>query len=260
MSGHDGGPADWRAGQPGQWDAGNTGPEGNTGPQGNTGPGWGPPPQQGPGQQGQPHGYPQQGPPPGHQQPGYQQHPYQQHGPQQYGPGQVGPGGGRRPEPALDQPWYGATFVGAVRRFGKKYATFSGRASRSEYWWWALVYGVLALVFQALYLPASARASLAMSRSMEESTRVPDPFAFYGQYFHTLFTPFVTGLFIVWGVVSLALLVPTLALTVRRLHDVNFRGWWILLQFVPFGAIAVLVFTLLDPNPAGQRFDRPSPR
>lgn len=61
----------------------------------------------------------------------------------------------------------------------------------------------------------------------------------------------------VWG---LGVLVPSLALAVRRLHDVNLSGWLLLLGLVPvLGGIAVLVMALLPPNPAGQRFDQPQP-
>ncbi|MET3176661.1 UNVERIFIED_ORG: uncharacterized membrane protein YhaH (DUF805 family) [Arthrobacter sp. UYCu721] len=55
------------------------------------------------------------------------------------------------------------------------------------------------------------------------------------------------------------MIVPSLALTVRRLHDVNQSGWLILLGLIPFlGAIALLVFVLLPSNPEGQRFDQPT--
>jgi len=44
-----------------------------------------------------------------------------------------------QPSPtALDMPYYGIGFIDAIKRGFRKYATFSGRASRSEYWWWAL--------------------------------------------------------------------------------------------------------------------------
>lgn len=63
-------------------------------------------------------------------------------------------------------------------------------------------------------------------------------------------------LLVIWG---LGTLVPSIALTVRRLHDVNFSGLLLLLILVPFlGALAVLVFSLLPANPAGQRFDQPT--
>ena len=57
----------------------------------------------------------------------------------------------------------------------------------------------------------------------------------------------------------LAVIVPSLALTVRRLHDANFSGWMYLLVLIPFvGGIILLVFTLLDSKPEGQRFDVPA--
>ena len=61
--------------------------------------------------------------------------------------------------PPLDQPYYGISFGGAVARGFKKYATFAGRASRSEYWWWALftfiTYFVLGLAAYALGIATS---------------------------------------------------------------------------------------------------------
>ncbi|MCU1523797.1 MAG: hypothetical protein JWO18_691 [Microbacteriaceae bacterium] len=55
---------------------------------------------------------------------------------------------------------------------------------------------------------------------------------------------------------ALATIVPSLALTVRRLHDANLSGFFIFLSLVPFvGGIIVLVMTLLPSNPQGQRFD-----
>ncbi len=51
---------------------------------------------------------------------------------------------------ALDQPYYGAPLGAAVQRFFKKYATFTGRASRSEFWWWVLVNVVVVGVLNIL--------------------------------------------------------------------------------------------------------------
>ena len=62
-----------------------------------------------------------------------------------------------------------------------------------------------------------------------------------------------------WCDLGLAVIVPSLALTVRRLHDVNFSGWMILIGLVPFlGGLALLVFTILPSKPEGQRFDVPA--
>lgn len=138
----------------------------------------------------------------------------------------------------LTQPLYGASFGQAVSRFFKKYATFSGRASRSEYWWVALflglLWGVLGGVLGAIL---GATGAIKSDGSLEA-------------------TGPAVALFVVWGLIGLALVIPGIALTVRRLHDGNFSGWLYLLHLIPsVGSIIVLVLTLLPSNPEGRRFD-----
>ena len=134
-------------------------------------------------------------------------------------------------EPPLWAPYYGAPFAVAVKRFFKKYATFSGRASRSEYWWWALVNGVVTLV-----LTGGTLLSEGGSQSVVGML--------------------VSPVLILW---ALATIVPSLALTVRRLHDSNKSGWMYLLGLIPIvGGIIVLVFVILPAEPAGQQYDRPA--
>ncbi|RFA15894.1 hypothetical protein B7R22_05705 [Subtercola boreus] len=58
------------------------------------------------------------------------------------------------PNAPLWAPFYGAPFGAAVRRFFTKYATFSGRAGRAEYWWVALFTGVVSLVLQIILATA----------------------------------------------------------------------------------------------------------
>jgi uncharacterized membrane protein YhaH (DUF805 family) len=127
-------------------------------------------------------------------------------------------------------PLYGASAPDAVIRFFKKYATFSGRASRSEYWWMILVNGVISNLF---YL-------LAVLAGVNDANVV---------------AVIALGLLVAWG---LATLVPGLALVVRRLHDASFSGWMALLGLIPLaGGIIILVFVLMGPKAEGQRFDRP---
>lgn len=141
-------------------------------------------------------------------------------------------------EPPLWAPHYGASFPVAAKRFFKKYATFSGRASRSEYWWWTL-----AAVAVSIILNIIISAGTTMGSSLDSSPTF-GPGAIFG--------------YILLGIWALATLVPSLALSVRRLHDGNFSGWLLLLLLIPFlGAIAILVFMILPSNPAGQRFDQP---
>src|SRR4051794_17713464 len=102
-------------------------------------PGQQPPPEQPYGQQ----------PPQPYGQPPYGQQPYAQQPPQPYG--QLAPQPyGQLGEVPLSQPLYGATIGQAVRRFWKKYVTFTGRASRSEFWWWYLVAVLVSIVLNTI--------------------------------------------------------------------------------------------------------------
>jgi uncharacterized membrane protein YhaH (DUF805 family) len=57
------------------------------------------------------------------------------------------------------------------------------------------------------------------------------------------------------GIYGLAILIPSLAVTVRRLHDTDRTGWWILIGLVPLiGGIVLLVFALLDRTPGDNRY------
>jgi uncharacterized membrane protein YhaH (DUF805 family) len=160
---------------------------------------------------------------------------YPQEPPQQPYSQQNLPGG----EPPLWAPYYGAPFPVAVKRFFKKYTVFSGRASRSEYWWWALVSAVVGILLNNI---VGAGSTATTSTGLSSS---PGPGATFG--------------FILVGIWSLATIIPSLALAVRRLHDGNFSGWLLLLALVPFlGTLAVLIFMILPSNPAGQRFDQPT--
>lgn len=119
----------------------------------------------------------------------------------------------------LMQPLRGASFGDAVRRFFKKYAVFSGRASRSEFWYWELAAVIISVVFSVL-------------RS-------------------------ISGVFLVLEVLwSLAVLVPSLALGARRLHDTGKSGWWQLLLFLPvIGWIILIVWYATAPTPAGEKYN-----
>ena len=101
----------------------------------------------------------------------------------------------------LDLPYPGCPPIQAVERFFRNYATFSGRASRSEFWWPTLMMGIVETVLGAL----AAASDIGLVGTMQ-------------------------------GVLSLALLVPSLAVSVRRLHDINLNGAWL----IPFAGLTVL--------------------
>jgi uncharacterized membrane protein YhaH (DUF805 family) len=141
-------------------------------------------------------------------------------------------------EAPLDQPLYGATFGQAFSRFFKKYATFSGRASRSEFWWWFLASTIINSVFSLLIQLFGGYAY--------------DPSA--GSFGLTGVSVFI---FVVWAIWGLATFVPWLAIIWRRLHDTNRSGGFFFLSLIPFvGWIIVLILYALESKPEGARFDR----
>jgi uncharacterized membrane protein YhaH (DUF805 family) len=154
---------------------------------------------------------------------------------QQSQPAAPPPPAARGPVP-LSAPYYGAPFGEAFRRFWVKYADFTGRASRAEYWWWVLVVVVLSAAWQII---GTSTGNMGTASAMTGAGFLP-----YG---------------IIAGIWWLATIVPTLSLLARRLHDVNLSGWFMLLGLIPLvGELILLVFTLLPPNPRGVRFDRPN--
>lgn len=141
-------------------------------------------------------------------------------------------------EPTLDEPYYGATPDVAVRRFFRKYATFHGRASRSEFWWWTVITFAIHTVLNSLALVTGG------------ATMNADAAWGIGGGFGVVFVILSS----LWG---LATIVPQFALLARRLHDTNRSAGWIFFLLVPLvGVITILVFVLSAPKPEGARFDR----
>ena len=121
----------------------------------------------------------------------------------------------------------------AVRTVLSKYATFSGRAPRSEYWWW-----FLALLLFNLFLRIIDSAFV-------------EPLMGSGVFDGQAGGPL--GL-----AAGLALLLPNLAVTVRRLRDIDRSGWWILLALIPLIGYLILLYWLLQPSHVGvNRFGEP---
>jgi uncharacterized membrane protein YhaH (DUF805 family) len=119
----------------------------------------------------------------------------------------------------------------------RKYAEFEGRARRSEYWLFTLfqilvgfgLFVVLAMVGGFADLNSGGGGVL------------------------------VGVIFLVFGIFGLAMFIPSLAVSIRRLHDSDKSGAWLLLSFVPLGGVVVFIFTLLDGTPGPNRFG-PDPK
>jgi len=142
----------------------------------------------------------------------------------------------------LDQPLYGANPIQAISRLFRKYAVFSGRASRSEFWWATLFFTLAPFVLIALGLVIGySTGTPYVSPTTGRPGTLPGPaWAIFG----------LAGLLL-----YLAILLPSIAVAVRRLHDANLSGLWYLIAFAPVGSIVLLVLAALETNPAGVRFD-----
>ena len=105
----------------------------------------------------------------------------------------------------------------------RNYANFNGRAQRSEFWWFSLV-----SIFSIFGLYALFAVAVAVGE---------------GIYNDTWDTVGIVVLFL-WLILALALVLPSLAVTCRRLHDTGKSGWFQLLNLVPFPFGAILVYIL----------------
>ncbi|RSX55297.1 DUF805 domain-containing protein [Bifidobacterium samirii] len=123
--------------------------------------------------------------------------------------------------PPLDMPWYGIGFPAAVDRFWRKALVFRGRASRGEYWW--------SWLFRMLLMAAVVTFVAGVSQCLGLPVGVDD-------------SPAAVAALIV----QLILLLPSLSTSVRRLHDANLRGWWVLIpSLLQVGAVVMLVGSLI---------------
>jgi len=105
----------------------------------------------------------------------------------------------------------------------KKYAVFSGRARRKEYWMFVLFNLIISLIIN-------------------------------------LVTAFVEVFFFLSYLYILAVLIPIIAVAVRRLHDTNRSGWWWFIGFVPIiGSIILIVFLAQDSQPGENQYG-PNPK
>lgn len=108
--------------------------------------------------------------------------------------------------------------------FRNNYATFSGRASRSEYWWSYLGTSIFSMIAQIVAF-AGAAALLDVNKSL------------------------AGAILIVLAVVILGIIIPFLAVSVRRMHDTGRSGWMMLLFLIPCIGIILMLVWFLD---AGQ--------
>lgn len=116
--------------------------------------------------------------------------------------------------------------INAYKNFFKNYAEFTGRSTRPDYWWVWLGNFILSIPFWIIYFYTVFLSAVmdSVDDSVSEAT-----FMVFGL------------VVIIYAVLFLAILVPTLALSVRRLRDAGFHWAFIFLRFAPMGGIALLI-------------------
>ncbi len=105
----------------------------------------------------------------------------------------------------------------------QRYAKFDGRAGRAEYWWYVLANIILFVILGILMQ--------------------------------------IAGIFVIlYAGVALALFIPNIAVGIRRLHDTNKSGWFLLISLIPLvGLIILIVFLATAGNPGANNYGSPDP-
>ena len=104
----------------------------------------------------------------------------------------------------------------------KKYAVFSGRARRREFWMFVLINFIVAVGLSVVDM--------------------------------------MLGTIVLGAIYTLAVLIPSLAVGARRLHDIGKTGWWQLIGLIPFiGIIVLIIFYVMDSNPGDNQYG-PNPK
>lgn len=139
-------------------------------------------------------------------------------------------------------------FVESTKTVFTKYATFQGRASRSEFWWWQLFSIILKIVAT---IADGAMVGTAHAQDAVNSMAAPvADMAMAPEAMHVV-SPAMPILSLV---VSLGLLIPSIAVSARRLHDVNKSGWWLLIAFTIVGLIPLLIWYVKKSDEGSNRF------
>jgi uncharacterized membrane protein YhaH (DUF805 family) len=120
-----------------------------------------------------------------------------------------------------------------------KYAVFSGRARRKEYWYWYL-FNFIVSIFIAV---------VSVVINLPNGTETDNGLGWFGLFINLVAIVYSLGTFI-----------PNLAVTVRRLHDTNRSGWWYFISMVPFiGGIILLIYLIEDSSPGDNQYG-PNPK
>ncbi len=112
--------------------------------------------------------------------------------------------------------------VNSFKAVVTNYVGFTGRASRGEFWWYYLAYIIIYIIL-------------------------------------TIVEGLIGLALVLTGLYTLALLLPTLAVSFRRLHDTGRSAWWLLIAFVPIVGFIVLIYFYIQPSQDGDNEHGPKP-
>lgn len=153
------------------------------------------------------------------------------------------------------------SFSQSVATCFKKYVCFKGRARRSEYWWfWILPYVVSAGCSYLFKWKLDQRSELEsqISSALFDQEK-QDALLAQASAVDSTFTTWI----FVLGILMLLLLLPSLAVLTRRLHDTGRSGWIIVLNFIPVVNIVTIImtfiYTVMDSKPEDNKYG-PSPK
>lgn len=119
------------------------------------------------------------------------------------------------------------TFGRAIRTGFEKYVQFEGRATLSEFWWWALFFTIVMLAAHLVDYFVVAPALGLPAGSVRDGTPLS-------------------------SIMGIALILPNVAVAARRLHDVNRSAYWLLIVFVPVLGALLLLYWFLQPSFPGK--------
>jgi uncharacterized membrane protein YhaH (DUF805 family) len=130
-------------------------------------------------------------------------------------------------------------FGEAIKRGFAGWLTWSGRATRAEYWWWTLFAALLTLIPYIGFVATMDWSTKSGDGSVQAS----------GSGGNILFL-------VLAGIAVLVVILPSIAVSVRRLHDTDRSGWWYWIQLIPcgIGAIWFLVLMVLPSSSPQNRY------
>ena len=130
--------------------------------------------------------------------------------------------------------------INATKKYFQNYFVFKGRTSRADFWW--AILGIFILTFIIMFI---AGLIFGTPAEIDSTTASADALKNY----------FSSGYNIVNLIWDLILIIPSISLCVRRLHDINKTGWLYLLIFIPcVGGIILLIFNLMPSVDEGNSY------